>query len=228
MLKPDMTLADIAVSRPAATRVFSRHHLDFCCGGKQTVADACTEAGLDTAGLLSEIEREEPGAADLDRWEARPIGELADFVVDRYHSALRRQLPTLVELAAKVEKRHAEKATCPTGLHALLVEMQAEVDAHLMKEEQVLFPMIKLGRGPAVQMPIRVMYQEHDDHGQNLRRIRELTDDLVPPPEACVSWRALYSGLEELERELMEHIHLENNVLFPRALNGDGDLGPQP
>ena len=220
MLNATMTLADIAVTNPAATRVFARHHLDFCCGGKQTVADACRKAGLESRDLIAEIEREQPSAAADERWDERPLADLVDFVVERYHGALRRQLPYLVQLSAKVENRHAEKATCPRGLNALLNEMHAEVSAHLMKEEQVLFPMIKMGRGAAAQMPIRVMMQEHDDHGANLRRVRELTADLIPPPEACTSWRALYSGLEELERELHEHIHLENNVLFPRALAG--------
>ena len=103
----------------------------------------------------------------------------------------------------------------------MLTQLADELSQHMAKEEQVLFPAIQGGRrGAPVHMPIRMMMQEHDDHGENLRRMRELATGYVPPPEACATWRALYAGLEKLEAELMEHIHLENNVLFPHALNG--------
>lgn len=218
MVNSSMTLAELAVTRPAATRVFWRRRMDFCCGGKQSLAHACGKAGIDPATLVAEIDAEEQRTASVERWDERPLGELIEHILVRYHAPLRRSLPVLVELARKVEIRHADKATCPVGLAALLAEVHEAVDGHLAKEEQVLFPLIAAGRGPAALMPIRVMNQEHDDHGANLRRIRELTGDLTPPAEACNSWLALYSGLLELERELMDHIHLENNVLFPRAL----------
>jgi regulator of cell morphogenesis and NO signaling len=219
MLDTTRTLAEISVRRPAATRVFWRHQLDFCCGGQRTLAEACESAGLDAGAVVTEIEREETGAAAPEaRWVDAPLDELVAFIVERYHEALRRSLPVLVQLAQKVEARHADKPTCPRGLASLLQQVTAAVEGHLGKEEQVLFPMIAAGHGRRAHMPVRVMLQEHDDHGASLRRIRELTGDLVTPPEACNSWRALYDGLLELERELMEHIHLENNVLFPRAL----------
>lgn len=219
MLDTTRTLAEISVRRPAATRVFWRHHLDFCCGGQRTLGEACATAGLDVSALATEIEREE-GAKDAPatRWDEAPLDAVVAFVVERYHQTLRRSLPVLVQLAHKVEARHTEKPTCPRGLAAFLEEVSDAVDGHLAKEEQILFPMIVAGHGRRAHMPVRAMLQEHDDHGASLRHIRELTGDLVTPPEACNSWRALYDGLLELERELMEHIHLENNVLFPRAL----------
>lgn len=219
MLNTNETLGEVAVAHPAATRVFLRHRLDFCCGGRRKLGDACRGAGLDPDAILAEIARE--GAVESpERWDSRPLNELVDWILTRYHEPLRRDLPGLLDAARKIERVHAKKASCPRGLAAHLEQLDAEIRQHLAKEEQVLFPAILAGsRGAPVHMPIRVMMQEHDDHGANLQRLRELTTDFIPPPEACATWRALYAGLEELESELMEHIHLENNILFPRALD---------
>ena len=131
----------------------------------------------------------------------------------------RLELPELVALAEKVEDRHAEKSTCPRGLAAHLGQVHEAVLSHLAKEEEILFPMIVDGLGARAGSPIQVMEHEHLDHARNLRRTRELAHDFVPPQEACTTWQALYLRLDNLEAELMEHIHLENNVLFPRALS---------
>lgn len=219
MLDKNATLGDIAAHHPVATRIFLRHRLDFCCGGDRPLAAACQEKGIDPDQLVSEIKAESErlgGSPEI--WAERPLGELIEHILATYHAPLRRDLPDLVGLARKVETVHAEKKDCPRGLADLLEGITAEVGSHLEKEEQILFPIIGAGRGPDAGMPIRVMELEHDQHGANLRRIRELTGDLVIPPAACRSWRALYDGLTRLEAELMEHIHLENNVLFPRAL----------
>jgi regulator of cell morphogenesis and NO signaling len=134
---------------------------------------------------------------------------------------LRVDLPALIEAARRVERVHGAKPACPRGLAALLTQVSTELEQHMGKEEQVLFPAIRSGQlGGFIQMPIRVMMHEHDDHGAHLLRLRHLATDFVPPEGACATWRALYAGLAKLEAELMEHIHLENNVLFPRALGG--------
>lgn len=220
MIQSHDTLGAVATAHPASTQVFLRHRLDFCCGGGQPLASACHDAGLDPATVIAEIEAATMKAAP-ERWDTRPLPELIDFIVTRYHDALRRDLPGLLEAAKKIERVHAKKASCPRGLAEHLERLDAEIRQHLVKEEQVLFPAIRTGsRGALVHMPVRVLMQEHDDHGENLERLRALATDYQPPPEACATWRALYAGLHELERELMEHIHLENNVLFPRALNG--------
>ena len=143
---------------------------------------------------------------------------LVQFIVERYHAALRRELPELIALAARVEERHVDKADCPRGLRAHLEMVHASVLDHLAKEEQILFPMILSGHGSRALGPVRVMEEEHDDHGRNLQYVRLLTNNLTTPDEACPTWRALYLRLAELESELFDHIHLENNVLFPRAL----------
>lgn len=212
------TLGDLARENPGATRVFMRHRLDFCCGGKRTLAAACAVAGIDPAAILREIADETARGEPHTSWELRSQTELADHIESYYHAALRRDMPLLVEAARKVERVHANHPAVPRGLSDVLIAFASEMDSHMRKEETVLFPMLRRGaRGAPVFMPVRMMEREHDAHAEHLVRIRELTADLDLPDGACGTWRALYSGLETLERELMEHIHLENNILFMRA-----------
>ncbi|HZP43757.1 MAG TPA: iron-sulfur cluster repair protein YtfE [Candidatus Binatia bacterium] len=213
----DTTLADLATRVPGAAEVLERHRLDYCCHGQQTLADACAERRLDAAAVAAEIAATEP-AADEVRWDEAPLPALVAHVLERYHARLREEMPRLVALAAKVEAVHAEKPTCPHGLADHLRAMEQAIEMHLEKEERVLFPLIAAGRGALAAMPIRCMVYEHESHGAALARVRGITADLTPPPEACATWRALYLGLGALERDLHEHIHLENHVLFPRAL----------
>jgi regulator of cell morphogenesis and NO signaling len=219
MIDATQTLGEVATAHPASTLVFLRHRLDFCCGGGQRLGDACRDAGLNPAEVIHEIESE-CTVRETERWDTRPLPDLIDFILRRYHEPLRADVPALVEAARRVERVHGKKASCPNGLAAFIEQLNTELEQHMTKEELVLFPAIRAGRrGGPVHMPIRMMLQEHDDHGANLRRLRELATDYAPPSEACATWRALYAGLAKLESELMEHIHLENNVLFPRALN---------
>lgn len=219
MIQATETLGEIATAHPASTRVLLRHRLDFCCGGGRKFDEACRAAGLDPASVLAEIAAEE-ATTSPERWDTKPLPELVDFIITRYHDSLRADLPALIEAATKVERVHAKKPSCPQGLATQLVQLATELGHHLAKEEQVLFPALRRGnRGAPVHMPIRVMMEEHDDHSVNLAQLRKLATNYEPPSEACATWRALYAGLAKLEAELMEHIHLENNVLFKRALN---------
>ena len=212
------SLGELASAHPAAGRVFLRHRLDFCCGGQRNLAEACRAAGLDPGAILDELAREAGDGEPASSWDGRSLDELVDHIEARYHWTLRRDLPPLIAAARRVERVHAAKPEVPAGLADLLEQFFREMQAHMTKEESVLFPMIRRGaRGEAVYMPVRVMESEHDAHGRQLAQIRELTGDLQPPAVACTTWRALYSGLEALEAELMQHIHLENSVLFPRA-----------
>lgn len=212
------TLGDLAASIPAATRVFLRHGLDFCCRGQRTLADACAQAGLDAVTIANEIEAERARGGDVVSWETRSQAELADHIERHYHAALRRDVPPLIEAAIRVERVHADKPDVPRGLAAALERFWFEMQEHMHKEEAVLFPMLRQGaRGQAVFMPVRVMQHEHDMHGENLEELREITGNYEIPEGACGTWRALYEGLAALQRDLMEHIHLENNVLFLRA-----------
>ena len=215
---PQATLAELAATRPAAARIFFKHGLDFCCRGRRPLSEACRDKGLDPETILREVEHASPAPDDLAAWSAKPVAALVGHILGRYHDRLREDLPILVAMAAKVEMRHADKTTTPFGLAEHLRAMQAAAFDHLEKEERVVFPHVLAGNGASLAAAIQCLEQEHVDHGTNLAKTRELTANLVPPPEACATWRALYQGLESLERDLMEHIHLENNVLFPRVL----------
>jgi regulator of cell morphogenesis and NO signaling len=217
------TLAQLATERPTSVKVLQRHGLDFCCGGKRTLEDACSAKQIDPAGLLAEIaleeERAHAASEHLGRWDREPVEELITHILKTYHRPLDEDLPRLEQLARKVAARHGDKA--PETLPALLetfLALKAELEPHMRKEEQVLFPMILAGRGPQTGGPVACMQAEHDHAGALLLRLRTLTSDYALPAQACRSWTALWEGLEALERELHEHIHLENNVLFPRAL----------
>lgn len=216
----DEKLSDLAISLPKASEIFRKNRLDFCCGGKQTLKDACEKKKLNLSLLIEELKL--LSSTDSHSYKDKPLNEITTFIINRYHNDLRDRLPDLVLLAEKVEKVHSDHTHCPHGLYDLLKELHEEMLMHMMKEENVLFPLIDSGRGSMALMPVKVMTAEHDSHGQQLNEIHRLTSDFTPPQDACGSWRTLYKGLEKLEEELMEHIHLENNILFPRALTQSG------
>lgn len=208
------TLSDIAASLPGATAIFRRRKMDFCCGGGVPLAEAAATKGLDLAALEAELEALADGgsAADADQ----PTEALIGRILERYHAVHRRELPELVRLARRVEAVHRENPNVPAGLADLLDEMEQEMVSHMMKEERILFPMMLAGQGAMAGGPIAVMRHEHDDHGDRLARIMALTGHATPPPGACTTWRALYAGIQKFAEDLTEHVHLENNVLFPR------------
>jgi regulator of cell morphogenesis and NO signaling len=217
---PTDTLADLATSRAGASRVFARHGMDFCCHGRISLAEACAKKGLEAEQLIAEIEAEERVGEPAARWEARPLAEIVAHIETRFHHAHRQELPRLRAMAQRVEQVHGDKSTCPRGLAEVLGQLAAELEQHMLKEEEVLFPLLAAGRGSSAGTQIQAIEQEHEDAAVQLATIRVLTEDHVPPAEACGTWRALYLGLAEFERELMEHVHLENHLLFPRALRG--------
>jgi regulator of cell morphogenesis and NO signaling len=223
-ITPLSTLADLATAHAGASRVFHRHGLDFCCHGQVTLENACAQRRLDVGALIGELIAEEARDFDFTVWDEAPLTRLIEHLLTRYHAAHREELARLLEAARKVERVHADKPSCPRGLAAHVKSMAEELEDHMQKEEQVLFPLIQSGRGQLAAMPVHVLEAEHLDHAQNLRRLRALAGDFVPPAEACGTWRALYLGLEALERDLMHHIHLENNVLFPRAARLEEEL----
>ncbi|MEC9481765.1 MAG: hemerythrin domain-containing protein, partial [Halomonas sp.] len=140
-----------------------------------------------------------------------------DHILSRYHAVHRQQLPELIRLARRVEHVHGERDSCPSGLADHLEVIHQELESHMQKEEMILFPMLKRGLGHSAHGPIAVMRFEHDEHGEALTRLMALTHDIQTPKGACTTWRALYAGLREFREDLMQHIHLENNVLFERA-----------
>lgn len=212
------SLGDLATSNSAATRVFLRHKLDFCCGGRRSLGEACRSAGLDPDAIVAELEQEAQ-RGDESRWDDRSQAELADHIESRYHAGIRRDLPPLVEAARKVERVHAQKPGVPAGLADTLAAFFADMQQHMDREEKILFPLLRRAApSDLVAMPLREMQHEHDTHGAYLAKIRALTGDLRAPAHACATWRALYDELATVETDLMEHVHLENNILFARAL----------
>ncbi len=214
------TVGSLATEHPQATRVFSRYGIDFCCGGGRSLEEVCGEKGIDVGRIVQEIERELDAAeAPEQRWDTQPSDRLIEHILSTYHRPLDEELPRLESMASKVMEVHRDKD--PERLAAIrqvYLGLKAELESHMMKEEQILFPMILNGQGAMAGGPISVMEHEHESAGAALRRLRELTDNYSVPAEACNTWRALWQGLEALEQSLHQHIHLENNILFPRAL----------
>ena len=222
-----MSLAELVERTPAAMRVFSGHGLDFCCGGHRTLADACSAHGLSASAVLQQLEAASPEPAP--EWATMDPATLVDHLESTHHAELHAQLPTLGALAEKVASVHGRRRPELIEVYADVVDLIDELVPHLAKEERVLFPMIRrLAAGeqlpvpgpPSVDMPITVMMLEHDRAGELLATMRVHARDYVLPDDACGSYRALYSGLAELEADTHLHVHKENNVLFPavRAL----------
>jgi regulator of cell morphogenesis and NO signaling len=163
-----------------------------------------------------------PGKADQTPrdWRRASPSDLIEYILNRYHERHREQLPELIALARKVEQAHARHADCPTGLSDLLRDLRQEIESHMRKEEQVLFPMLARGHGKMAEGPITVMRMEHEHHAQALHQLQEVTHGMALPDGACDSWRALYLGLAEFREDLITHINLENDILFAVALRG--------
>ena len=210
---PSRSLGQIAVELPGATAVFRRLKLDFCCGGQVSLRDAAAGKALDLDALVRELSAlQRPDEAP----QAATPAELIGHIVARYHDVHRQQLPELVRMARRVEAVHRGNPHVPAGLADALEGMQEELLGHMHKEEAILFPMLARGGNSFAQQPIAVMRAEHTDHGEALAHLARLTGDMTPPPGACNTWRALYGGLAQLADDLVNHIHLENNVLFPQ------------
>ncbi|EOC1303013.1 iron-sulfur cluster repair protein YtfE [Cronobacter dublinensis] len=216
----DQPLGELALTIPRASALFRKYNLDFCCGGKQTLLRAATRQDLNLEMIENELATLAEAPLEND-WKAAPLAEIIDHIIARYHDRHREQLPELILQATKVERVHADKPGVPKGLAKYLTMLHEELTSHMMKEERVLFPMIKQGMGSQAMGPISVMESEHDEAGELLEVIKHATNNVTPPPEACTTWRALYNGINELIDDLMNHISLENNNLFPRALAGE-------
>lgn len=216
----DQPLGELALSIPRASALFRQYDLDYCCGGRQTLERAAVRKEIDVAIIEAQLAKlaELPVTRD---WRVAPLSDIIDHIIVRYHDRHREQLPELILQATKVERVHADKPNVPRGLARHLTMLHEELTSHMLKEEQILFPMIKQGMGAQAGGPINVMESEHDDAGELLEVIKHVTQNVTPPAEACTTWKAMYNGINEMIDDLMDHISLENNVLFPRALAGE-------
>lgn len=212
----DQSIGELARDIPGATAVFHAHHLDFCCGGKHSLRDAAAQRGADIDVIIAELERIRHRPAAENSFQQLSDEELVEHILERFHDVHREQLPELIRLAQRVERVHGGHPACPSGLAAKLERMRDELEAHMEKEEKILFPMITRDMHPMAFAPIQMMRADHSGHGDALAAVIATAHGLELPPGACNTWRALYNGLAEFQMDLMEHIHLENNVLFDR------------
>lgn len=234
-IEAKQTVGQLVAERPQRARIFEQFGLDYCCGGKKPLDAACIEKGLDTAAVLGALAFEDgrPAPANAD-WLHAPLSDLCDHIVNTHHDYLRRELPRLTELAEKVAKGHGGNHPEMIPVRDTLAEFRAEIEMHAVKEEKILFPLIKVLEnsrtrpqmhcGGTVKNPIAVMESEHESAGSALVRMRSLTHDFTPPEDACNTFRVLLAGLSELEADMHQHIHKENNILFPRAVELEAAL----
>lgn len=227
------TVRDIALKMPQTTRVFEEYKIDYCCGGRRPLSEACEIAGANTDEVLSKLNAMlETHESPEDSLETGTLSALITHILDTHHVYTRDELRNLEPLMEKVVRVHGDTHAGLKELGAAFVELKLDLLPHMEKEEVMLFPYIeRLDRNRTagiggvifapfgtVKNPIRVMMNEHDVAGDILKRMRQLANDYTPPEDACPSYTALLHRLEELERDLHRHIHLENNVLFPRAV----------
>ena len=227
------TIGEIAAESPAATAVFEKLGLDYCCGGGQTLEQACRAAGISETDAQDSLDKVAASRSEKPErsWTAEPLSDLMAYIRNTHHDYTRAALGRLQPLFDKVCGVHGKNHPELAQLRGIFAGMAAELTMHLMKEEMLLFPYIermeeaaieKSAAPPApfgtVQNPVAMMMREHDAAGDALRELRSLSGGYSVPAEGCASYRALYQALEELEADLHRHIHLENSVLFPRAI----------
>ena len=224
------TVRELAAVNPSAARIFERFGIDYCCGGEKSLAEACTAARANLDEVKTALEKPAPETKERD-WQKASLAELVAHIVAKHHQFTREEIARLTPLIAKVEGVHGQNHPELDQVRGLFRGLAQEMTMHMMKEEHMLFPYIEqlekaVNRGarPAppmfgtVQNPVRMMMMEHDSSGEALRRIRELTGGYAAPVDACVSYQTLYKALQDFEADLHQHIHLENNILFPRAV----------
>lgn len=231
----DRTVGELVAEDYARAAVFTELGIDFCCGGGRTAARACAAAGVAPERLvdaLSSVEarRDDRRGSDPRTW---PLHRLVDHIVDEHHAYVRRTLPVLDAWTEKVARVHGGRHPELLEVRGLFDALSGEMTRHLDDEERVLFPGVAAigtaadGAEGVFDPVVKALEDDHDHAGATMRRIRELTNGFTPPADACTTYRAAFALLEEFERDLHRHVHLENNVLFPRALEALGS-GPSP
>ncbi|MFN8579343.1 MAG: iron-sulfur cluster repair di-iron protein [Candidatus Sericytochromatia bacterium] len=216
--------------------VFKKFNIDFCCGGKKTLSQVCNDKQINIKDVESELEKldstSESVSQNYNEWS---LDFLVDFIINTHHKYVKNSLPILLEYTAKVAKVHGKEHLEVVAIYDLFKEASDELNLHIMKEETILFPYIKqlvneknsVNEGCSfgtVKNPIRMMEHEHDVVGNIFKTIRELSNDYTPPEDACTTYKLSYKKLEEFENDLHQHIHLENNILFPKSIKLESEL----
>ena len=227
-VQAERTVGELVVERPSRARLFEKLGIDYCCGGKKPLQQACHERDLDCSSVISELEGEQASAAASQRnWASASLSDLCDHVEQAHHQYLKQELPRLEFLTTKVATRHGDKRPALVEVRHVFAGLKAEMGLHMMKEERVLFPLCRqldtadqlspMHCG-SVANPIEAMIREHEHTGEALAQLRALTNNYSCPADACNTYRALFDSLAHLETDMHEHVHKENNILFPRAI----------
>ncbi len=233
-LKSTQTVGEVAAGYPATTRLFEKLGIDYCCGGGQTLADACKATGLNydtVANSLAELVESAPIQGE--DWTKSSLSDLIQHIVTKHHEYIRSESPRLQALAEKVVRVHGARHPELQQVETIFSDVADELTMHTMKEERILFPAIVQmeEQGPSavaaspfgsIRNPIRMMMMEHDSAGTAFEEMRKITAGFTAPIDCCISYRTLFQALAEFEADLHQHVHLENNILFPRALELEG------
>jgi len=236
-ISENTSVAEVVTQHPQTRLLLEEMGIDYCCGGKHSLKESCNKSGLswqDVIGKLKEtIEQSDSEKSPSKNWTEVSLTELVEHIITAHHKYLKENLPRLKSLSDKVHNAHKEHhGKMIQELKRALETLRIDIEMHLAKEEQILFPLIKemeafaKNQGPrptvhcgSVENPIRQMEAEHDAAGDLLAQMRRITSEYKLPDDACESFKGLYDGLRELERDLHEHIHLENNILFPKSID---------
>ncbi|MGZ4787010.1 MAG: iron-sulfur cluster repair di-iron protein [Terriglobales bacterium] len=232
MLDATKTVREFALEVPQATRLFEKLGIDYCCGGGKPLTEACLQANVPLDEVLQNLSHGTVEENESTNWKQANLSDLIDHIVTKHHGYVKQELPRLDSLMNKVTSKHGPKHPELSKMQELLAALDAELTSHLMKEEQVLFPYVvdcertlrESGRVRppmfgSVRNPIHMMELEHDSAGEVLKEMRAISNGFTAPEDGCFSFKTLYQGLMEFEADLHQHIHLENNILFPRAID---------
>ena len=227
-----LTLAQIVNNDFRASVVFEKFHLDFCCKGKRTLEEACTEQQLSVETITKELENTFSKIETVPDFEKMNLLQLIEYIVQTHHTYVKKELPQILAWLQKVSSKHGERHPELYRIFELFTAVNEEMENHMQKEEFILFPRIKELQKPVdhekdnlqltinyLKSPITVMEQEHDHAGGLLKEIRVWSNEYIPPPDACTTYRLSFAALQAFELDLHQHIHLENNILFPKAIS---------
>ncbi|MGE0130396.1 MAG: iron-sulfur cluster repair di-iron protein [Blastocatellales bacterium] len=234
------TVGELAVTMPGATRVFEQFGIDYCCGGRRTLSEACRTRKVQMEDVVRSLEAARQTPDDSRDWRQESLASLAVYIVEKHHHFTREEIERLEKLFDKVCARHGENHPELFEAQKTFYQLKLDLLPHMLKEEQVLFPYITqmetaVNQSRAVPQPffvtvrnpVRMMMTEHDAAGELLQSLRGSTNDYTPPADACISYQTLYQALAGFEADLHQHIHLENNLLFPRAVEMEGGAAPE-
>ena len=240
MINSETTVKEVGLHMPESTRLFEQLKIDYCCGGNRPLGEACASAGLDVMTvmeMLGEVGESSSSHVSARDFQNASLPELIEHILNTHHVFTKSEMNRLEALTAKVMEAHGQNHAELLNVGKLFERLCADLKPHMFKEEQVLFPYILAMSQAAsenqprpfapfgtVNNPVRMMMREHDIAGQILRELRAVTSDYKVPSDACISYQTLYQALENLEKDLHQHIHLENNLLFPKALDLENAL----